>query len=63
MQRERSSSNIRVTNHGSEGYRSASVVIHGDEIDEESGAADHERQHKSAKDHLFDPHASTHPCV
>jgi len=39
------------------------VVIHGDEIDEESSAANHERQHKSAEDHLFDPHASTHPRV
>lgn len=31
-----------VTNHGSERYCSAGVIIHGDEIDEESSTTDHE---------------------
>lgn len=52
-----------ITNHGSERYCSTGVIIHGDEIDEESSATDHERQHESAEEHLFNPDASAHPRV
>lgn len=52
-----------ITYHRRERYRSASVVIHGDEVDEEGGSAYHEWQHESAEDHLFDPHAPAHSRV
>ena len=47
--------------HGAEGDGPASVVVDGDEVDEEGGAAYHGRQDEGGDDHLLDPDFTAHP--
>ena len=39
------------------------LVVDGDEVDEESGGADHGRHQERADDHLSDPELSTQASV
>merc|ERR1719411_1120714 len=49
--------------HGAEGDGPAGVVVDGDEVDEEGGAADHGGQDEGGDDHLLDPHLPAHPGI
>ena len=44
-----------LTHHGADGDGPAGVVVHGDEVDEEGGAAHEDGQEERREHHLPDP--------
>jgi hypothetical protein len=49
------------THHGAEGNGPAGMVVDGDEVDGEGGAAHHGGQQEGGGQHLPHPHLAPHP--
>ena len=52
-----------LTHHGADGDGPAGVVVHGDEVDEEGGAADADGDEEGRERHLADPDLAAHARV